>query len=104
MPAIWLLDMLKVSGSNTIVVPYDSSRELWKNRHHGLFWRDSKRANHKRPFNHFFMADGTKRCKLGVSPKRAKYVIGSYDAVNKVLTICFFDLDKDAKYLNSNGA
>jgi hypothetical protein len=101
MPAILLLDMLKVSGSNTIVVPYDSSREL-KGKiattdYFGEIPKERIRYDHS---TIFFNADGRKRCKLGVSPKRAKNVIGSYDVINKVLTICLFDLDKDAKYLN----
>jgi len=101
MPAIWLLDMLKVSDSNTIVVPYeDSLKGKEKIATTDYFGEIPKERIKYDQSTIFFRADGKKRCKLGVSPQRAKNVIGSYDAINRVLTIVLFDLEKDAKYLN----
>lgn len=101
MPAIWLLDMLKVSDSNTIVVPYkNSSTQKDKIATTDYFGEIPAARIHYDHSTIFFKADGKKRCKLGVSPTRAKNRIGSYDPINRVLTICLFDLEKNAKYLN----
>ena len=39
----------------------------------------------------FLSADGKFRSKIGISPKRCKAILGSYDADNKVLTIVQFN-------------
>ena len=47
-------------------------------------------------------ADANFRSKVGISPKRAKPFVGSYDAKNNVLTIAFFSLPEgENKYVNS---
>jgi hypothetical protein len=47
-----------------------------------------------------FKADGKARGKLGLSPARAKNIAGSYDAINRILTVALFDVDPGAVYLN----
>jgi hypothetical protein len=50
----------------------------------------------------FFKADSYYRSKLGISPRRAKGVLGSYDAENHVLTIVQYSQPTDpADYVNS---
>ena len=50
----------------------------------------------------YFSADGKCRSKIGLGPKFAKPVLGSYDAANRVLTIVQYTLPPDAKdYVNS---
>jgi hypothetical protein len=50
----------------------------------------------------FFSGDGQYRSKIGVSPRRSKAILGSYDAQNHVLTIVQFTQPKDAvDYVNS---
>jgi hypothetical protein len=50
----------------------------------------------------FFAADAKCRSKIGISPRRCKPVLGSYDAVNKVLTVVQFTMPKGAMdYVNS---
>jgi hypothetical protein len=47
-------------------------------------------------------ADANFRSKVGISPKRAKPFVGSYDAKNNVLTIAYFSLPEgENKYVNS---
>jgi hypothetical protein len=50
----------------------------------------------------FFAADAKYRSKIGLSPRRSKPILGSYDAVHHVLTLVQFDLPKNAvDYVNS---
>jgi hypothetical protein len=50
----------------------------------------------------YFAADANYRSKIGVSPRRSKPVMGSYDAVNHVLTLTQFTLPEDVtEYVNS---
>jgi len=50
----------------------------------------------------FFRGDGQYRSKIGLSPQRARPVLGSYDALNKVLTIVQYDKPAGASdYVNS---
>ncbi len=101
MPCLWSLDMFNPSTATTIVVPYvtepgDTSKpattdyfgEIPADR---IKYQDSVL---------FFKADGRSRGKLGVHPRRAKPMMGSYDALNHVLTITQFDVDPEAPYLN----
>ena len=50
----------------------------------------------------YFKADGQFRSKIGLSPNRAKDVMGSYDSQGKILTIVQFDRPQGAiDYVNS---
>jgi hypothetical protein len=50
----------------------------------------------------FFRADANYRSKIGVPPRRAKSVLGSYDAPQKTLTIVQFTLPRGVTdYVNS---
>jgi hypothetical protein len=50
----------------------------------------------------FFSGDGQYRSKIGLSPQRARPIAGSYDAVNKVLTIVQYNKPQTAAdYVNS---
>jgi hypothetical protein len=50
----------------------------------------------------YFAADANHRSKIGIPPRRAKPVLGSYDAANRVLTLVQFTLPKGAsRYVNS---
>jgi hypothetical protein len=49
-----------------------------------------------------FKGDGKYRSKIGLSPLRAKSIMGSYDADNKILTIVQFSMPiKKSDYVNS---
>lgn len=98
-PCIWMLDMFNPSSQTTIVIPYneDAPGKVVTTDYFGQIPPD--RVTHKEG-TLFFKADGKSRGKLGLSPKRARTVAGSYDALNKVLTITLFQVDEDATYLN----
>ena len=48
-----------------------------------------------------FKGDGKSRSKIGLPPKNALPIFGSFDAANKVLTIVQFSLSDDHDYVNS---
>ena len=50
----------------------------------------------------FFRADANYRSKIGIPPRRAKSVLGSYDAARRTLTLVQFTLPKGVTdYVNS---
>ncbi len=102
--SIWILGMFTPSPETTIVVPFNKGPEDKL----GPIVNDSYFG--KVPANRlvvkegvlFFSGDGQYRSKIGLSPMRAKNVLGSYDAANKALTIVQYNKPKDAlEYVNS---
>ena len=50
----------------------------------------------------FFKADGKHRSKIGIPPRRAKPILGSYDSAGKVLTLVQYTAPGGATdYVNS---
>jgi hypothetical protein len=102
MPCIWMLDMMKNTPSTVIVVPYKNAAgapfsEVATTNYFGEIPADRLKHDNDRLF---LKADGKSRGKLGIKPAFAKPTLGSYDPVNKVLTITMFEPDSTAKYLN----
>ncbi len=102
MPCIWILDMMKNTPSTVIVVPYKNAaganfNDVATTNYFGEISVDRLKHDDNKLL---FKADGKSRGKLGIKPKFAKPVLGSYDAQNKVLTIAMFEPDASAKYLN----
>jgi hypothetical protein len=106
LPSVWILGQFKAAPACWVVVPLRRGEEA----------RLGPRAN-----THYFgavpadrcvvaedcvkfKADGVYRSKIGVSPARAKSVLGSYDPAAGALTIVQFNLPKGAAklpYVNS---
>jgi hypothetical protein len=95
--SIWILGMFNPSDQTTIVVPADESKTLTDD----YFGKVPADRLADRGNTIFFKGDGKMRGKIGVAPKGARNVAGSYDAQLKVLTIVKFDLDPNGKYLSS---
>lgn len=98
-PCIWILDMFTPSEETVIFIPYkdDSEGKVVTTDYFGEISED--RINYS-DGKLFFKADGKSRGKLGIPPQRADTVAGSYDALNKILTITTFSVDNQAVYLN----
>ena len=98
-PCIWMLDMFMPSEKCTIVIPYNDSvsGKVATTDYFGEI--EKERIVYKNGVL-FFKADGKSRGKLGIPPARAKNMAGSYDALNKVLTITKFTVYNNKKYLN----
>jgi hypothetical protein len=104
MLSIWILSMLKSSDEATVIVPFKTGSE----EDLGPIVADDYFG--KVPTDRliiadgvmFFRADGKKRSKIGVSPKRALPVVGSYDAEKQLLTIAQYSVpENNDDYVNS---
>jgi len=103
MLSIWLLNMLKPSSETTVIIPFKAGpeRELGPKVSEYFGKVPAERLVVKEHVL-FFSGDGQCRGKIGIGPKRAKPVIGSYDAKEKMLTLVHYTLDPDAvDYVNS---
>jgi hypothetical protein len=102
--SIWILGMYNPSPETTIVVPFVPGPEeqrgpVVNDAYFGKVPADRLVAKDSVLF---FRGDGQYRSKIGLSPQRAKNVLGSYDAVNKVLTIVQYNKPAVARdYVNS---
>ena len=104
MLSIWILGMYNPSPATTIVVPYNAGpeSELGPVVNDAYFGKVPADRLVVKPHAIFFSGDGKCRSKIGLNPKRAKTVLGSYDALNKVLTIVQLSKPEGvAEYVNS---
>ncbi|MHC4752647.1 MAG: DUF6786 family protein [Planctomycetota bacterium] len=87
--SIWILGMLNPSTATTVVVPFHAGaeNELGPTVNDAYFGKVPADRLVVKDGVLFFSGDGQYRSKIGLSPQRAKPILGSYDAVNKVLTI-----------------
>jgi len=102
--SIWMLGMYNHSPNTTIMVPYvqGNEAELGAVVNDAYFGKvPSDRLVVKKGII-YFKGDGEYRSKIGLSPKRAKDIAGSYDSKNGVLTIVKYNQPKNATdYVNS---
>lgn len=92
--SIWMLGMYVHSPRTTVVMPIVPGDEKTLGPRVNVYESFNKldatrlRAD---PAAVFFKADGLHRSKIGLSPKRAKPVLGSYNADDDILTIVQYD-------------
>jgi hypothetical protein len=103
--SIWMLGMYKHSETTTIVIPYISGNdnELGKpvNIYESFGVLNEERLIAKDGVI-YFKGDGKHRSKIGLSPKRAKDVVGSYDTENATLTLVKYNKPEGiTDYVNS---
>jgi hypothetical protein len=102
--SIWILGMLTPSPQTTVVVPFVRGPEsqLGPIVNDAYFGKVPADRLVVKDGVLFFSGDGQYRSKIGLSPRRAKAVLGSYDAANSVLTIVQYNKPKDTlDYVNS---
>jgi hypothetical protein len=103
--SLWILGQFQATPETTIVLPIRPGPEAElgipvKTDYFGTVPADRVRVE---PNAVLFKADANYRSKLGLSPKRATGVSGSYDALNHVLTIVQYDQPAaPAEYVNSS--
>lgn len=87
--SIWILGIFNPSPRTTIVVPFRPGPDdkLGGKVNDNYFGKVPAERLVVKDDVLFFKGDGQLRSKIGLGPKRAKPTIGSYDGVNKVLTI-----------------
>ncbi len=102
--SVWILGMYNPSPATTIVVPIKggADSELGPRLTSDYFGPVPADRLVVRDRVIFFSGDGTYRSKIGISPRRSRAVLGSYDARNQVLTLIKFTQPADAvDYVNS---
>jgi len=102
--SIWILGMFNPSPATTIVIPFKPGPEdkLGPIVNDAYFGKVPADRLVVRDGVIFFSGDGQYRSKIGLSPLRAKPILGSYDAVNQVLTIVQYSKPRGAvDYVNS---
>lgn len=102
--SIWVLSMLKSNDQTNVIIPYrkGDSLSLGKIVTDDYFGKLGADRLKIADGHLLFKADAKQRSKIGVSPKRALPIAGSYDAENKVLTIAQFTLPEGIiSYVNS---
>ena len=102
--SIWVLGQFKASPDTTVVIPYKARsgtdpEQVVNDAYFGEIADDRLKVEDGLVF---FKADAESRGKIGIPPRYAKRVLGSYDAANGVLTIVHYTLsDKTLDYVNS---
>jgi len=102
--SIWILGMLNATPKTTVVIPVKEGLEsgLGPLVNDAYFGRVPPDRLVARSGMLFFRADAKYRSKIGIGPRRAKPVLGSYDAAGRVLTLVRFTLPEGAtRYVNS---
>ena len=102
--SIWILGMFNPSPATTITIPFKAGPEdkLGATVNDAYFGKVPADRLVVKDGVLFFSGDGQYRSKIGLSPQRAKSMLGSYDAVNQVLTIVQYSKPRDvADYVNS---
>ena len=102
--SVWVLGMFNPSPQTTVVVPFNTGRDERRGPivNDAYFGKVPPERLRVKEGVLFFSGDGQFRSKIGLSPRRAKPVLGSYDAINKVLTIVQYNKPRRAAdYVNS---
>lgn len=102
--SIWILGMFNPSAGTTIVIPFKAGPEdeLGPVVNDAYFGKVPPERLSIKDGVMFFSGDGQYRSKIGLSPRRAKDMAGSYDAVNQVLTIVQYNKpERTVDYVNS---
>jgi len=98
--SIWILGMFNPSPNTVIILPHQVATKHTRvtTDYFGKIPADRMQGN---PEVLLLKGDGDHRSKVGIAPRIAKNVAGSYDQDHHVLTIIKFDLDQDGDYVNS---
>ncbi len=102
--SIWILGMFNPSDETTVVIPFEPGpdSELGPKVNDEYFGKVPADRLIVRDDVLFFSGDGQYRSKIGLSPKRAKPILGSYDAAGQILTIVQYTRPEGATdYVNS---
>jgi hypothetical protein len=102
--SIWILGMFNASPSTTIAVPFVAGDvpKLGPIVNDAYFGKVPADRLVVKDGILYFAADANYRSKIGIPPRRSKSTLGSYDAVNGVLTLVQYTLPKGTTdYVNS---
>ena len=103
--SVWMLGMLNPSPSVVVVIPVKNGDEtiIGPKVNDNYFGKISDDRLKVSDDIIFFKADGKSRGKIGISPQRAKGIMGSYDPDHNLLTLLICRLpDGETDYVNSS--
>jgi hypothetical protein len=103
LPSVWILSMFNPAPGTLVIMPFEkrATGDVVNDRYFGKVPPDRLQINQDKGFV-LFKADGQARGKIGLSPARAKSVLGSYSAAGQLLTIVRFTKPAGAKrYVNN---
>ena len=96
--------MLNASPTTTVVIPFEKGPEakLGPVVNDAYFGKVPPERLVVKDGVMYFSGDAKYRSKIGLSPRRVKPILGSYDTANRVLTLVQFTLPRGATdYVNS---
>ena len=102
--SIWILGQLNASPTTTVVIPFQKGPEsrLGPIVNDAYFGKVPADRLVSKDGVLYFAADAKYRSKIGISPRRTKAILGSYDATNHVLTLVRFSFKPGVtEYVNS---
>ena len=102
--SIWILGMLNASPATTVAIPFEKGPEskLGPVVNDAYFGKVPPDRLVIKDGILYFAADANYRSKIGIPPRRTKPILGSYDALNHVLTLVQFSFKKGVTgYVNS---
>jgi hypothetical protein len=102
--SLWVLGMLRHSPTTTVVIPYKEGpvSKLGPVVNDNYFGKVPSDRLEVYPGVIYFKADGKYRSKIGLNPRRALNLLGSWDPVGKVLTVVQYKKPANVtKYVNS---
>jgi len=96
--SIWILGMFNPSPATTVVVPAAPGAVV----NDVYFGKVPPERLVKQGDTFYFRGDGQQRGKIGLGPRHARAVLGSYDAANRVLTVVWYNRPAGPRpYVNS---
>ncbi len=100
--SVWILGMYNPSPDTRVVIPFEKGGQgdIVNDKYFGKVPAERLEIDEKLGVV-FFKCDGQERGKIGIGPKRAKSVAGSYSVSAKLLTIVHYDFPKRGNYVNS---
>ncbi len=100
--SIWMLSMFNPSEKGVVFIPFKTGDDKGLIVTDDYFGKVPPDRLLTKEGMIFFKTDGAWRSKIGISPQRAMPFCGSYDPVNKVLTLLTYTMPgTPAKYVNS---
>lgn len=102
--SVWILGMFSPSPATTVVVPFvgGEEQELGPIVNDSYFGKVPADRLKVKGSTIYFSGDGKFRSKIGLTPSRAKAVLGSYDAASQALTIVQYSKPEGVTdYVNS---
>lgn len=99
--SIWLLSMLKPSDETIAIIPFRPVPGIDTLITDNYFGPVPTNRLVRRDSVLILKCDGKYRSKIGISPRAARTYAASYDYSKNILSMIFFPVDPDGRYVNS---